>query len=217
MSNYTTNDDVMSFLFPQGGPADDQLVDLTLSISLLLPQVDQAIDDHYGRTFAAVDLASTAVLRYFDGNGRAELFIDDLLAASLLEVNEGSLDSPDWETITSSYYDLWPYNTTPKIKLLLFDLSRTTFPNFRKSVRITAVWGYATTVPVTVQTLANNLVLRMLLKGEKFRQMYLRDTFASMNQIEDPGQFNFNLSDRTWPKDLEEIGWVLQRGDRLSS
>jgi hypothetical protein len=179
--------------------------------------VDQAIDDHYGRSFTPTALTATATIRYFDGNGREELFVDDLLAASKVEINTDSQDSPTWNEITASYYDLWPYNTLPKIKLILFDPSWSSFPNFRKSVRITAVWGYAVAVPTTVQVLANNLVLRMLLKGEKFRQMYLRDTYASMNQIEDPGQVNFNLYDRTWPKDLEEIGWVLQRGDRLSS
>jgi hypothetical protein len=101
-----------------------------------------------------------AATRYFDGNGQNELNVDEFLSISALVILE--TDGTELQTLTegaSSDFITYPYNVSPKFKIILQPSSSIqSFPNRRRSVKITGTWNNSSTVPDDIALAATMLV-----------------------------------------------------------
>lgn len=127
------------------------------TLNAMIVDASRMIDAHLGRepgSFAVADLST----RYFDGNGKQQLFIGEMAAlpTTVLVAETGLVDTANG---TGGTYTAWaltdliaePYNALSKrrpINWLTVDVLQGTksywYP-YRKAVKITSLFGYATT------------------------------------------------------------------------
>lgn len=133
-------------------------------IQRLIPQAKTAIENYCDRVFEQV-----AATRYYDGSEQP-LTIDDLASISgasdgifLDEDGDGTFE----ETLSTSDYNLYPYNSYPKNRVYLSHNS--TYGSFaagiRRGVKITATWGW-TSIPEPVRRAAIIQVSRWFKRRE---------------------------------------------------
>lgn len=141
----------------------------------LLEAATAAIDGLCNRQFLADDTASTKLYR---GKGESYLLIAECIEITQVEILSGgvwtALASSAWYAYAGDYlepdFDETPYNgilTTG----VLFPLPSTPMP----TVRITAKWGYAASVPPTVK----QAVLTQAHRWHKRGQSGWADTMAN--------------------------------------
>jgi len=103
--------------------------------------------------------------RYFDGNGKRTLYVDDLVSVSSIKILDTNGDTI--ETLTegiSNDYLLYPLNETPKFEIRLTTSSSVgAFYLGNYKVEITGIWGNETDVPVDIE-LAAIMMLGMIIK-----------------------------------------------------
>jgi hypothetical protein len=97
---------------------------------------------------------STAV-RYFDGEGRIDLWIDECTSITSVAQTEYPGNSYASMTLNTDYWrsDGAKYDNAP-YRLLEVNPNSTRFvywPHWRRGVKISAVWGYSTTAPEPVK------------------------------------------------------------------
>lgn len=130
--------------------ADDALI--TAEITALSRWADRVTMGDPGWLNTADVVASA---RYFDGEGRIDLWIDECTSITTVQQAEYPFTSYSTMTADTDYwksdgdrYDAAPY------RLLEIVPSSSTFaywPSGRRAVKITAVWGYAATTPEPVK------------------------------------------------------------------
>lgn len=125
----------------------------------VLEAASREIDDYTRRTF----YAETAT-RYFDGNGRAELWLPlskdgDLLSVTTLKVDEDGDGVYELTLAANTDYWLWPDNVTPKnrIDINLNSTQLSAFPCGRRRVEIVGSWGYTAATEIPAATLNEDL------------------------------------------------------------
>ena len=109
--------------------------------------VSKDIDNYTQRSFT-----STTETRYFDGNNKREMRIDDALAITTLELSSeyyGNTFTEEEDYITI------PANELPITRIHLKD---NWFYNGIQNVKITADWGYSATTPSDIEFAATVLV-----------------------------------------------------------
>lgn len=120
-------------------------------ISSWIEGVERIIDQITGRNFKADDTATT---RVYDGDGEAELLIDDAVAVTKVEVGQDSYGST-FEEISatgSDRYFLEPNNYAARgVPIRKVSLSARCFPKGKQNNRITAKWGYSAAVPADIE------------------------------------------------------------------
>lgn len=156
---YTTEAKVEAFLMIE--------IDSSFSanITTWIDAVTKYIERYTGRVFET----GVSAIKSYDGNGQQELMIDDTIAISKVEVldDNGNVD----ETLTAGLggdYLTYPINTTPKNSIKLTDTAvYNVFPKGKQNIRITATWGYASTIPADIELVATKLVAAIVQKGLK--------------------------------------------------
>jgi hypothetical protein len=99
-------------------------------------------------------------VRYFDGTGDAELWIDPAVSVSLVEVEE---TDGTWTSWAATDWWAWPYNDTPTRMIEVSDRTNSTkgaWTKGPKRVRVTGVWGWTTTVPALIERACRTQVAR---------------------------------------------------------
>jgi hypothetical protein len=116
------------------------VTDTTQDANLLaaLEASSRAIDRYCRRHFSVRNET-----RYFDGDGSAELWIDDLLSITTLKA-DADYDSVFEDVLVAADYRAWPYQGYPRLRL---DIDRragaySSWPNRGGSVEIAGLWGY---------------------------------------------------------------------------
>jgi hypothetical protein len=111
--------------------------------------------DHYCNLEEHAFLAAGSAIRYMDGNGEAELWLNwpaTSISAVAVEENDGTYTV--W-TQGTDYYR-WPYQddtaltVNPITRLdvnLKSDGGKSTWTRGQRRIKLTGVWGYSTTVP----------------------------------------------------------------------
>ena len=144
------------------------LVDMSLDssydavLTMLVLNASRAIDRYTKRSPNAY-LVEDDEVRYFGGSGSHELWVDEMAdEPTLVEVAEtGQVDNStgsggDYTTYAASEYFLLPENADKKgIPYEVIELDRlygtkTVWYRYPRSVKITAKFGYAITVPETI-------------------------------------------------------------------
>lgn len=188
MADYTTLNDVKSQPDITGSTSD------TL-ISMLITAASRAIDGYCNRP-DGFQAASAATARYFTGNGKPYIFIDEFATATGLAVavkDSASDDEDDYVTWvvgvvgTTTDADVFPacgdpkrpdFNRTPCTMLICGpngEYSSFTDGHFEDdagdvqsapTVKVTARWGYAVTVPAQIEQATIIQVCRWLKRGQ---------------------------------------------------
>ena len=133
----------------------DLTADETASLTMLIPAVKQCIDNFTGRIFEKTDEEA----RYFDSDGERELFIDEAISITTVEIIDSAGDVADEIT---KYY-AYPLNSVPKTYLRRISGA---FPNRVKSMKITGIWGYSETAPEGIESVATQLIVSLFTNKE---------------------------------------------------
>ena len=115
-------------------------------------------------------------IRYFDGNGEEELWIDECMSITTLAVAEsGETCSTGYTTWSSTEYEVWPYNyseTGQPIMRLDINMNgdKGNFPPYRKAVKLTGVFGYSSTPPEDIKQACIIQVVRWYMRAKQSYQ-----------------------------------------------
>lgn len=117
--------------------------------------VSKYIDRYTGTTFEA-----TAQTYYYDTrNGQSQLFIDDCVSVSSVQILDENGDNEDTLTENSDFW-LYPLNKTTKNEIRLDPYGKyPTFPySGSKRVKIVGNFGVESTVPADIEMVATQMV-----------------------------------------------------------
>lgn len=124
-------------------------------IESAIEAVGEAINAYTGRKWldlGVLEASALAEIKFFDGNGKRELFIDDFISISLVRFYDSLGNATN--TVPSTSYAYYPLNSNWKNSLFLRDR---TFPNVRSGVEITGIF-YTGEVPLDIQMATATLV-----------------------------------------------------------
>lgn len=171
MANYCTQKEVITTIKTAGGVVTEQ--GHKIFISRAITAYSRTIDKSTGRDDNAY-IAPAASIRYFDGEGEQELLVDDMAAAPTEVAIAEAGDITDYTIWAATDYLVYPFNKTPYTSLVVDRLNGTkSFWNpYRKSVKITAQWGYSLTVPDQIK---NACIVQVILTLKRAQKSYQDD------------------------------------------
>lgn len=178
MADYCDLQDIKTQLVDTLGGTTDTQYDAQLAA--LITSASRAIDGYVGVEddyfhISAKDHGSTdgSQTRYFDGTGDYSIRIDDYVDIVSLQVSYGGgVASSDYTTISSSDYFMQPYNAQSKrkpyntIEIDAYNSSVEPFARYKKSVKITAMFGYSLTPPDDVTQACITMVVRYFMRAK---------------------------------------------------
>ena len=184
---YTNKGNIENYLLVDIGNAFDTQIDNWISAA-------QNYIDKYTGVVEGFEADTSAEVRYYDGNGKREIEIDEFTEISSVEILNVNSDDVGWtldEGLEADYIE-YPNNTTPKYGLRLVASSEVgAFYSGPKRIKITAKWGWATTVPKDIELAATILVSSVIekgLKGGKISSERLGDYDVTFQALEDSAQ-----------------------------
>jgi len=128
------------------------------------------IDRYCGKTFE-----SASATRDYDGNGKRSIFIDDMSSVpttvQILDI-DGTVAFNLTEGASNDYL-VYPLNESTKNELRL--ISGATIGNFparSSSVRVTAPFGFSSSVPADIELVATKLVSDIVKERWTYRRRY---------------------------------------------
>jgi len=137
----------------------------------MIEEATRLIDD-YKRVEPGAYKASSSETRYFAGSGTARQTIDYAVSVSAVAVEESDGTYTTWTEDTDFY--TWPYNASsigePIRALQVVDKSGTTKSVFtlgQKRVKVTGVFGVASSPPDTVARACKIVVARWFKRGQQ--------------------------------------------------
>jgi len=118
-----------------------------------IPAVDHLVDTICGRTFEN----TTAATRYYDGNGKRELFINDFSSVtSIAYIDEDSVVTVTLEE--NEEYELYPLNADYKNSIVL---RGGTWSKGIKNIKVVGNLGF-TSIPEAIQMAATMIVANLI-------------------------------------------------------
>lgn len=154
MSDYITAAEIKANL-PEAGmdtSYDAVLASVATAVSRSIDKIVGGWDNY----FAA---PNTATVRYYDGNKRNELWIDDALSISEIAIDYGA----GFEVISPLDYVTAPYNSAPIQRVIMAQ----SFPRYARNIRVTAVFGYSSTPPSDVKQAALIQATRLFMRTKQ--------------------------------------------------
>jgi len=121
-------------------------------IDVLINAVKIFIDSTAGKTFEAA-----TETRYYDGNDKKELFIDECQAITAISYVD--MDDDEVTAYTTDDYLTWPYNEDT-IKSIVKKSGY--WPSGIKNIKIAGSFGSATSAPDNVVTLATMIAAKVM-------------------------------------------------------
>jgi hypothetical protein len=185
------------------------------ALEFLIEKASRAIDRHCGRYENGFVADDTATARTYSGSGKAYQMIGECTSVTKLEVKDSPTDSDYEEWTTDDYMTfagdpLWPdFNRSPITGLMInyADGSYSHFTSGRlgevamPTVRVTATWGYADTVPASIEEATIIQVARWWKRAES--------AWSDAISRGDFGQLRFvNALDPAIKQLLDNGGWV---------
>jgi hypothetical protein len=175
MADYTSSSDVKAQLVDTLGSSTDSSYDAL--IGTLITSASRAIDGYLGKEDDYFLPSSDGQTRYYDGTNSYYIVIDDFTSISALGVSEnGGVASSDYTAYSSSDYFTLPHNAAAKgkpynaVEIDVVNSTQSAFPNYRKAVRVTGIFGYSTTVPADVSHACMVQVLRYFMRSKNAYQ-----------------------------------------------
>jgi len=196
MANYISAADVKANLPESGFASTDATYDAVLGG--IVAAVSRLIDREVGRADNYFLPSSDTATRYYDGNGRDRIWIDDAIAVDEVAVSDvGGQASTDFTVWSSSDYFLYPYNDTPTRALVIDRLngSQSFFPRYKRNVRVTGTFGYSVAVPDLVKQAALIQSTRLFMRTKQ--------AYADNGASPEVGQMTINVGGRAQMPQLD--------------
>lgn len=157
--------------FASSSDYDDILTDLATKASRL-------IDTYTRRKNGAYAMSSSdEETRFYTGSGSDKQWVDEICSApSYVGISDGGgVQASDYTTVASSDYFLWPDNAAEddqpytRLDLDTINGAYSIFDSFRRSVKVTAVFGYSltTATPEEINQAAIITAARWLKRGHQ--------------------------------------------------
>lgn len=153
-------------------------------ITSWIASVKAWIDRYTGKTFEAA--SST---KYYDTDGCSEIIIDSFVGSPTVEILNS--DGTTFESLTEGAgddYVTYPLNTTEKNSIVLVSSK---FPHGKRRLKVTATFGFSTTVPDDIKLIATKLLGFILAKGidgGKLSQSQLGDQSVTFEAIDESAE-----------------------------
>lgn len=154
-------------------------------ISDWITAVTNWINNYTGKTFE-----TASADKYYDGNGLKFLPVDTFVGSPTVTIL--NIDGTTDVVLTEGHandYVTYPLNETAKDEIHLTANARyTTFPKGIRRIKITADFGYASSVPKDIELVATKLVAEIIregLKGGKLDRVQLGDYEAQFKDIDE--------------------------------
>lgn len=176
-NDYCTLADVQAAV-PDSGLSSSS--DYDSLITSLITRASRLIDKQARRqpgAFAVSGSASDNETRYYTGSGCDEQWVDEMAGApSYVGISSGGgVQSSDYDTVSSTDYFLYPdnaaldYEPYRRIDLDTLNGAFSAFYAFRRSVKVTAPFGYATTdnTPEDIHQAAIITAMRWFKRGQQ--------------------------------------------------
>lgn len=169
MANYATVAEVKASL-SDAMPSNETQYDALLAA--LIARASRLMEAITGRGLDAY-AAPTASTRLYDGNGKAQLLIDEAAELSLVEV---SADGATWTAWNSNDWYVMPYSTPPFWAVGANAMGGYGyFAKGVRNVRVTGRWGYSLTPPEIITQCVIIETVRWFKRG----QSAFGDAFAN--------------------------------------
>jgi len=157
---YTSKEKIQNFLLTD---IDDSL---DSQLELWITAAENFINYYTGRKDGFN--VNTAETRYYDGNDKRVIDIDDFVSLSSVEYLEADSGDVEW-TLTEgleSDYITYPYNDTPKYRLELVSSAQIgLFYSGIKRLKVTGIFGHKSSVPADIELAATMLVSDIVKQG----------------------------------------------------
>ena len=189
MTDYVSVAEVKANLPESGFAATDSTYDAV--IGSIVTAVSRLIDREVGRFDNYFVAPVTAATRYYNGTGTDRIWIDDAVSISELAVSEvGGLNSTDYTGYPSTDFITWPYNEAPIRQIMIDRLNgaQSFFPRYRKNIKVTAVFGYSSTVPDIIKQAALIQATRLFMRTKQ--------AYADMGASAETGGMTVNVGGR---------------------
>ena len=170
------------------------------SLAFLITRASRAIDRYCGREDNWFVALATDAIRTYNGSGKMYQWIHECVSISLVEVKDSPTDTAytawvatDWKAFCGAP-DNPNFNITPYTGLMI-DAVDGTYDSFTSgrvsdialpTVRVTAKWGYATTVPAQIEEATMIQTARWFKRAES--------SWADSIQRENLGRLGFVLT-----------------------
>lgn len=187
MKGYTEKEDVEKYLLLEIDASFD------VQIAEWIEAMEAYIDQETGRNFIADSAASE---RLYDGDGEDDMFIDDCVSITKVEVDDDEIDTDD--------YYLYPANSLPITKIVL---DSAVFAKGRQNVAITAKWGYSAAVPADIKLACTVLVSGIVNEGAK--------SDGEVKTVS-MGRYSVTYKDAKGWQDLETVKATLAKYRRMT-
>ena len=166
-------------------------------IASWISSAETYINNYTGRRNGFEEL--TASVKYYDGNGLREISIDECIEVTIVEILEANSSDVEW-TLTEGHendYIVYPYNEIPVYKIKLVNTAEVgAFYKGKKRIKITAKWGYKSSVPEDIKlatTILASGVVEQGLKGGKIKNESLGDYSVAFEMMKDsPNMLSVN-------------------------
>jgi len=194
MADYCTLQEVKNQI-PESGLKDS--TDYDLLIGGLITACSRLIDREVGR-HDGYFYATTSTVRTYDGNGNVRMWIDDAVSVTKLEVSEvGGLNTTDFSEWSASDWYVHPYNDSPKRAIIIDRLNgaETSFPRYRKNIKVTGVFGHSATPPAQVRQACLIQVIRWYMRSKQ--------AYADSGASPEVGQMTVNVGGRAAQPQLD--------------
>ena len=143
------------------------------AFSAMITSASRLIDREVGRWPNYFYPTTDGETRYFDGSGKSWQDIDECVSITSLAVAEsGGVDSTSYTTWGSTEYLAIPYNYAvlgQPITALEIDAygAKSVFYRYRKSVKLTGIFGYSSTPPDDIKQACKIQVMRWYMRAKQ--------------------------------------------------
>jgi len=188
---YTTKTAIENYLMTSiAGSFDSQINDWIYSIEAYIEGIT-------GRKFLADD---TATRRSFNSEGEYDVLIDDCVEVTKVETGT---DTDDLNEVESDEYYVGPENAVECHKPInVLEMISGVFPHARRSVHVTARWGYSDIVPDDIRLAATILVAGIINYSNK------ADGEIKTMTV---GRYSVTYKDDKGWEDAENVRRILER------
>lgn len=176
-NNYCETSDILAIMPDSGLATTTDTTDYDTAFGVLIIAASRLIDREVGRWAGYFYPTTDEVTRYFDGSGEEEQDIDEMISLTSVAVAEtggtAAADYTAWTENTDFY--TWPYNYSSlgvPIQKLVVDWNgdQLNWAPFRKSVKVTGVFGYSSTPPPDIKHACGIQVVRWYQRAQNAQQ-----------------------------------------------
>lgn len=171
MADYCTLAEVKADM-PESGLSSS--TDYDTALTQMVTDASRLIDSLVGRWENYFYPSTSGETRYYDGNADVEMRVDEMVSITSVAVSEqGGVESSDYTSWGSSDYYSWPYNATANaepIRKLCVDVwngSKTYWNPYRKSVKVTGLFGYSAAPPAIISRAARIQAMRWFMRAKQ--------------------------------------------------